>query len=61
MNPTRSTSSRLDSLVDSFMERQRRGEHPSIEEYVRENPDLADDIRELFPTLEMIEAFASAP
>lgn len=60
MNPPRSTSECLDSLVESFMERQRRGEHPSIEDYIREHPELADEIRDVFPALEMIEGFASS-
>ncbi len=35
----------------------RRGEHPSITEYVDRYPELADDIRELFPMLAMVEQF----
>ncbi len=45
----------FNDLAYEFAERLRRGEHPSITEYVQHNPDLADDIRDLFPTLVMME------
>lgn len=48
-------SSRLDQLAESFAERYRRGERPSLTQYVSDNPDLADQIRELFPALVMME------
>ena len=38
-------------LAAEFMERLRRGEHPSISEYTARYPDLAEDIRGLFPTI----------
>src|SRR5262245_21695658 len=60
MNASRPAATRLDALIESFMERQRRGERPSIEDYIREHPDLADEIREVFPALEMMEQFASS-
>ena len=36
-------------LADEFIERQRRGEHPTMEEYASKYPDLADEIRDTFP------------
>ena len=33
----------------------RRGERPSVEEYAAQYPELADEIRELFPALVMME------
>src|SRR5262249_33297705 len=33
----------------------RRGENPSIEEYVQKHPELADEIRDLFPTIRAME------
>jgi serine/threonine protein kinase/WD40 repeat protein/Tfp pilus assembly protein PilF len=45
----------VEALADEFLNRYRRGEHPSLTEYVRAHPDLADDIRELFPALVMME------
>src|SRR5262245_42774381 len=41
----------LDVLAEEFVARLRAGEHPSLTEYTRRRPDLADAIRELFPTL----------
>jgi hypothetical protein len=35
----------LNRLADEFAERYRRGERPSLHEYVDRHPDLADDIR----------------
>ncbi len=41
----------LQGLVDSFVERYRRGERPSVSEYLEKNPELAEKIREVFPAL----------
>jgi serine/threonine protein kinase/WD40 repeat protein len=45
----------LDELAEDFAARYRRGERPALREYVDLHPDLADDIRELFPALVQIE------
>jgi WD40 repeat protein/serine/threonine protein kinase len=45
----------LDRLADEFVERCRRGERPSLQEYVDQHPDLADDIRDCFPALAEVE------
>ncbi len=45
----------LDVLADEFTRRQRRGESPSISEYVTRCPELADEIRELFPAIATME------
>src|SRR5207253_9593464 len=37
----------------------RRGERPSVSEYTKKHPDLADEIRELFPALVMMEDLGS--
>lgn len=42
-------------LAEEFVERLRRGERPSISEYCRTHEELAPRIRELFPSLVMIE------
>lgn len=52
-NPTEQDP--FDALADEFIERLRRGEHPTIGEYVREHPQLAEEIRELFPTIASME------
>jgi serine/threonine protein kinase len=45
----------IDQLAEQFAERLRRGERPALSEYVQQYPELADETRELFPTLEMME------
>jgi serine/threonine-protein kinase len=50
---------RLDDLAEEFMDRFRRGERPSVTEYTKKHPDLADEIRELFPALVMMEDLGS--
>jgi serine/threonine protein kinase len=53
-----SSSSRealLERLAEEFVERQRRGERPSLSEYADRYPDLAAEVRELFPALARIE------
>lgn len=46
----------LARLADEFLARFRRGERPSIEEFAARAPELAEEIRELFPTLMTIES-----
>jgi eukaryotic-like serine/threonine-protein kinase len=45
----------IEQLAAEFMERQRHGEHPSIDDYVDHYPALADEIRDLFPTIAALE------
>src|SRR5262249_5078365 len=45
----------LTRLADEFAERYRRGERPSLSEYLERYPHLAADIRELFPALVEVE------
>ncbi len=45
----------VEELAEDFLDRFRRGERPSLSEYTRQYPDLASDIRELFPALVMLE------
>ena len=45
----------LDRIAEEFAERFRRGERPALKEYTDRYPDLADDIRELFPALVKVE------
>jgi serine/threonine protein kinase/tetratricopeptide (TPR) repeat protein/WD40 repeat protein len=45
----------LDRLAEEFAARFRRGERPSLTEYTQRYPDLAQDIRELFPALVLME------
>ena len=59
---TESTADRnpFERLAEEFAARLRRGEHPSITEYVERYPEHADDIRELFPALALVEQFKPA-
>ena len=45
----------LEMLAAEYTERLRQGRRPSVEEYVARHPALADDIRELFPTIAVTE------
>jgi serine/threonine protein kinase/WD40 repeat protein len=57
----------LNALAEEFTARRRRGERPTPEEYAARHRELADRIRELFPTLLLMEELgpdgggASAP
>ena len=42
-------------LASEFAERYRKGERPSIEEYAAAHPELAEEIRDLFPTIAAME------
>jgi serine/threonine protein kinase len=45
----------LERLAEEFVERHRRGERPAPSEYADRHPDLAEEIRDLFPALVQIE------
>jgi len=45
----------LAELADDFLRRHRAGERPSVDEYAQKHPELADRIRELFPTVLFME------
>src|SRR4051812_13727770 len=45
----------VEALAEEFLERFRRGERPSLTEYVNRHPDLAGEIRDLFPALVLME------
>jgi serine/threonine protein kinase len=47
----------IDELGEEFAHRLRAGDHPSIDEYVRRYPDQANAIREVFPTIQIMEDF----
>src|SRR3954451_6037208 len=51
----------VDRLAEEFLERRRRGERPAIADYVARHPEWADEIREVFPALVMMEQFKPAP
>jgi eukaryotic-like serine/threonine-protein kinase len=45
----------LEALAADFIARRRQGERPSAEEYAAQNPELAAEIREFFPTICVLE------
>ena len=45
----------LEALAAEFVERHRRGERPKVSEYAQKYPEMADDIRDLFPTIAAME------
>ena len=46
---------KLDELAEEFLARYREGQRPSLSEFVARHPDMADEIRDLFPTLTAME------
>ncbi|HEY6565518.1 MAG TPA: serine/threonine-protein kinase, partial [Pirellulaceae bacterium] len=52
---THSQSEQLTALAESYLERLRQGEHPTVDEYVARDPELEQGIRELFATLHLVE------
>jgi WD40 repeat protein/serine/threonine protein kinase len=55
MSESSSEINPLDRLAEEFVERYRRGERPPLSEYTERHPELADEIRELFPGLVLME------
>ena len=47
----------VEALAEEFLDRKRRGEQPTVGEYVAQYPELADEIRDVFPVLGLVEDF----
>jgi serine/threonine protein kinase/tetratricopeptide (TPR) repeat protein len=60
MSPSESNSEIVLELAEEFLERYRRGERPSMREYIERRPELAAEIREVFPAMAMMENIALA-
>ncbi|MBI1917216.1 MAG: protein kinase [Planctomycetes bacterium] len=60
MSDSGSSSDLLNDLAHEFAERCRRGEHPAVTEYTDKYPELAAEIRDLFPALAVMEELGSA-
>ena len=43
------------ALAEEFLERYRKGERPPLRDYVDRHPELAGEIREVFPAMAMLE------
>ncbi|MFO0810019.1 MAG: serine/threonine-protein kinase [Gemmataceae bacterium] len=48
------------ALAEEFLERYRKGERPALKEYTDRYPHFADEIREMFPAMAMMENIALA-
>jgi serine/threonine protein kinase/WD40 repeat protein len=57
MSTSESNAISVESLAEEFLERRRRGERPTLAEYAARYPDLADEIREFFPVLGLVEDY----
>src|SRR6516165_9385610 len=55
MAETTSGSNLFNELAYEFAERYRRGERPSLDEYIDRHPELADEIRAVFPAAAALE------
>lgn len=60
MSASESHSEVVLELAEEFLERYRRGERPSLREYTDKHPELAAEIREVFPAMAMMENIALA-
>ena len=47
-------------LAEEFLERYRDGQRPALKEYTDRYPELAGEIREVFPAMAMMEHIALA-
>src|SRR5262245_48080718 len=57
MNPDVSERDPVEILAEEFTDRQRRREHPTVDDYASRYPDLAERIRRVFPALQLLEEF----
>jgi len=55
MNTSSDARNPVELLAEEFLDRKRRGEQPTLREYVERYPELAGEIRDLFPALLMME------
>src|SRR5262249_49026860 len=55
MNDSSSDRNPVEVLAEDFLDRQRRGEKPTLREYCERHPELAEEIRLVFPALCMVE------
>ena len=61
MSESVSQSNRVETLAEEFLERRRKGERPTIAEYVAKHPELAEEIRACFPALLLVEDLKPDP
>ncbi|MCP3953058.1 MAG: protein kinase [Desulfobacterales bacterium] len=54
------TASDIESLAEEFLQLLHDGKNPSVQDYVRNHPDLAEEIEELFPTIQAVEGIKAS-
>ena len=59
MNGPHSELDGLGPVAEAFLTRYRCGERPSLTEYTKKHPELAAQIREVFPALMVMEELGS--
>jgi serine/threonine protein kinase/WD40 repeat protein len=57
MSESASQALSVEALAEEFLERRRKGERPSVAEYLERYPHLADEIRTFFPVLGLVEDY----
>jgi WD40 repeat protein/serine/threonine protein kinase/tetratricopeptide (TPR) repeat protein len=60
MSASESKSAVVLALAEEFLERYRQGQRPSLREYAERHPELAAEIREVFPAMALMENIALA-
>jgi hypothetical protein len=55
MPPSSDARSPVELLADEFLARCKRGEKPTIKEYCDRRPDVAEEIRDVFEAVLMVE------
>ena len=55
MNASSGERNPVELLAEDFLDRKRRGERPTLHDYLERHPELAEEIRDLFPALLMME------
>src|SRR5512142_2474964 len=58
-DPPRAERHPVERLAEEFIDRHRRGERPTPTEYTEKYPEWADEIRDLFPALLLLEQLKS--
>ena len=58
MSASEARSEIVMELAEEFLERYRKGERPGLKEYADRHPELAGEIREVFPAMAMMENIA---
>jgi tetratricopeptide (TPR) repeat protein len=59
MSTPHSEPDALGAVAEAFLARYRKGERPSLTEYTDKHPELAEQIRDVFPALVVIEELGS--